>query len=162
MRLYRNKKGVSTVISTILMIMVVMVGMSVAFSYVVFYSDNYKAGTGSSVLESLTIEDVWIQPANLADTVNITVYNTGTSTNLGTSSGVAITVANVYVNGTALTNPLSSTSPIDFSKNYVISAGSHVTIKCQSTISYFVPGETYVFKIVTMRGSNFEATPTRY
>jgi flagellin-like protein len=85
-KLYRNKKALSPVISTILMIMVVMVGMSVAFSYVVVYSDTYKAGIGGSVLESLTIEDIWIQPNNNVNTVNITVYNSATSTNLGTDS----------------------------------------------------------------------------
>ena len=66
-----------------------MVGMSIAFSYVVFYSDNYKAGTGSSILESMTIEDVWIQDSH---TVQISVYNTGTQTNLGTDAGVDIMV----------------------------------------------------------------------
>ena len=57
-KLYRNKKGLSTVISTILMIMVVMVGMSLLFAYVAVYAQNYKAGIGSSVMESLTIEDI--------------------------------------------------------------------------------------------------------
>ena len=51
--LKNNKKAVSPVIATILMIMVVMVGMSIAFSYVVVYSDNYKSGAGSSVLRVL-------------------------------------------------------------------------------------------------------------
>jgi FlaG/FlaF family flagellin (archaellin) len=152
-KLYRNKKGLSTVISTILMIMVVMVGMSVAFSYVVFYSDNFKAGIGSSVLESMTIEDIWIQYPN---TANITVYNTGTKANLGTDTGVDLTVATIYVNGTALTNPSGNT--INFN-SYTVSAGSHVTIKGQWSQS-FQSGNTYDFKIVTLRGSNFEAQYT--
>ncbi|HVP92188.1 MAG TPA: hypothetical protein VMS94_00445, partial [Acidobacteriota bacterium] len=84
-KLCRNKKGLSTVISTILMIMVVMVGMSVAFTYVVFYAGNYQAGMGSSVLESLTVEDVWIKDTQ---TVQLSVYNTGTKSNLGTDVGV--------------------------------------------------------------------------
>lgn len=156
-KLYRSKKGLSPVISTILMIMVVMVGMSVAFSYVVVYSDTYKAGIGSSVLESLTIEDIWIQSDN---TVNITAYNSATSTNLGTDSGVAITVSTIYVNGTALLNPISNT--LEFSKNYVINPGSHITIKANAISGFFVTGNTYVFKIVTTRGSNFETQPTKY
>jgi hypothetical protein len=137
------------------MIMVVMVGMSVAFSYVVVYSDTYKAGIGSSVLESLTIEDVWIQSGT---TVNITVYNSATGTNLGTDSGMTITVATIYVNGTALLNPVSNN--IEF-KNYVISPGNHVTIMANIQ-SVFNVRDTYVFKIVTTRGSNFVSPPTKY
>ena len=156
-KLYRNKKALSPVISTILMIMVVMVGMSVAFSYVVVYSDTYKAGIGGSVLESLTIEDIWIQPNNNVNTVNITVYNSATSTNLGTDSGVTITIATVYVNGTALMNP--SLNSINF-KNYVISPGSHMTIQGNSSAGFFNPGDNYQFKIVTLRGSNFASQPT--
>ena len=82
-KLYRNKKGLSTVISTILMIVVVMVGMTLLFAYVTVYASNYQTGIGSSILESVTIEDVWIQNSN---TVQLTVYNTGTATNLGTNA----------------------------------------------------------------------------
>ena len=72
-KLYRNKNGISPVISTILMILVVMVGMSMVFAYVTVYASSYQAGVGSSILESMTIEDVWIQNSN---TVQISVYNT--------------------------------------------------------------------------------------
>ena len=94
------------------MILVVMVGMSIVFAYVTVYSSSYQAGVGSSVLESMTIEDVWIQPNNMQNAVNITVYNTSTSTNLGTNSGLNITISGIYVNGEALINPSKST--IDF------------------------------------------------
>ena len=59
-RLLRNKRALSPVISTVLMILVVMIGMSVVFSSVVFYADSYRAGAGSAVLESLTVEDTWL------------------------------------------------------------------------------------------------------
>ena len=42
------------------MIVVVMVGMTILFAYVAVYAQNYQAGVGSSILESMTIEDVWI------------------------------------------------------------------------------------------------------
>ena len=130
------------------MIMVVMVGMSVAFSYVVVYSDNYKAGVGSSVLESLTIEDVWIQ----GSTVQISVDNTGTQANLGANSGLDITIATIYANGTALTTSPNGNN-IEF--NTLVSAGTHKPV-----VGYwsgtFQSGANYNFKIVTSRGSNFE------
>ena len=90
------------------------------FAYVIFYADNYKAGIGSSILESLTIEDVWITDPQ---TVQLTVYNTGTATNLGTN--VDLTVAAIYVNGMALTTS-SSSNTINF--NELIGAGDHVAI----------------------------------
>ena len=150
-KLYRNKKGLSTVISTILMIVVVMVGMTLLFAYVAVYADNYKAGIGSSILESLTIEDVWITGPQ---TVQLSVYNTGTTTNLGTN--VDLTVAAIYVNGTALTTS-SSSNNINF--NELIGAGDHVPIDGYCSEG-FQSGNTYDFKIVTMRGSNFEAQYT--
>jgi hypothetical protein len=147
-RLYRNKKGLSTVISTILMILVVMVGMSILFAYVAVYADNYKTGIGSSVLESLTIEDVWIQTPQ---SVQLSVYNTGTQANLGTD--VSLTVATIYANGTALNNP--SSNSINF--NQLVGAGGRASIPAQCPNGFqFTLGNTYDFKIVTLRGSNFE------
>lgn len=151
-KLYRNKKGLSTVISTILMIMVVMVGMSILFAYVAVYAQNYKAGIGSSVLEHLTVEDVWIKGSD-SHTVQLSVYNVGTKANLGTN--VDLTVATIYVNGTALINP--SSNNINF--NQLVSAGSHIAIVGRWSES-FQSGNTYDFKIVTMRGSNFEVQYT--
>jgi len=140
------------------MIMVVMIGMTIAFAAVVEYSNSYKAGLGSSVLESLTIEDVWIfSPSN--NTVNITLYNVATQTNLQADSGVDTTIEAIYVNGTALTNPL--TNDISFT-DYVITAGSHVTVMGFSSPGFFQSGNSYIFKVVTVRGSNFESQPIEY
>jgi len=152
-KLYRNKRALSTVISTILMIVVVMVGMTILFAYVTVYANNYQTGTGSSILESMTIEDVWIQNSTY---VQLTVYNTGTATNLGTN--VNLEVAAIYVNNTALTTGSSS---INF--GYTIYAGTHFTIDAYLPLppvgpwsAGFQSGNTYAFKIVTVRGSNFE------
>jgi hypothetical protein len=135
------------------------------FSYVTFYTQNYQAGTGSSILESLTIEDVWIQPPTntLSNTINITVYNAGAPANyLGTGSGVVITLDQIYVNGSLpLTNPLAPapwTNTINFN-NIKINPGRHVTIEGQYS-GTFTPGSTYDFKIVTSRGSTFGAQYT--
>lgn len=147
-KLYRNKRGLSTVISTILMIVVVMVGMTLLFAYVDVYARNYQTGVGSSILESATIEDVWIFQDS--HTVQLTVYNTGTATNLGTN--LDLTIAAIYVNNVALTTGPSSNG-INF--NELIGAGDHVPINCYYSAG-FQPGVAYNFKIVTVRGSNFE------
>ena len=61
-RLFKNKKAVSPVIATVLMIMVTMAGMTILFGFVTSYSQIYKEGAGSQVLELLTVEDIWINP----------------------------------------------------------------------------------------------------
>ena len=88
------------------------------------------------------------------NTVQLSVYNTGTATNLGTN--VDLTVAAIYVNGTALTTSSSSNS-INF--NVLIGAGDHVPIDGYCSEG-FQSGNTYDFKIVTVRGSNFEVQYT--
>ncbi|HUK85329.1 MAG TPA: archaellin/type IV pilin N-terminal domain-containing protein [Candidatus Acidoferrum sp.] len=146
-KLYRNKKGISPVISTILMIMVAMVGMSVAFSYVVVYSDTYKAGVGSSVLESLTIEDIWFRSDTGAynNVVTIGLYNSGE---------IGAIVKTIYVNGIAATNGSS-----DYNLNINIPVGQHIQVTVQG-LSSWTPGTKYDFKITTMRGSNFDKSIT--
>ena len=140
------------------MIVVVMVGMTILFAYVAVYAQNYQTGVGSSILESMTIEDVWIQNSN---TVQLTVFNTGTATNLGTN--IDVTVVAIYVDGTALTTS-STSNNINF--NVLVGAGDHVTIDgylpavVGPLSGGFISGVTYDFKIVTLRGSNFEAKYT--
>lgn len=155
-KLFRSEKAVSVIISTILMIMVVMIGMTIVFSAVVFYADNYQAKQGSSILESLTIEDVWI--TNAKD-VQLSLYNTATPANLGTDSGLVISVATIFVNGTAL-NPISNSHTIDFSN--AINPGARAVICCQYSVGTFASGNTYVFKVVTGRGSDFVSQPVEY
>jgi flagellin-like protein len=167
-RLFRNKKAVSPVVATVLMILVTMAGMSILFGFVISYSDSYKAGIGGSVLESLTVEDIWFKDSN---NVQISLYNSGTMLNLGRD--VDLTVATVYVSdvsnlgvSSALINPDSNV--INFKR--LITAGEHypgihsdgqpnLPINCRFDQG-FVHGNTYSFKIVTMRGSNFEAQAT--
>jgi FlaG/FlaF family flagellin (archaellin) len=159
--LFKNKRAASTVIATILMIMVTMVGMGVAFAAVIVYCDTYRNGAGSAVLESLTVEDVWIQSGN---TVQITLYSSATAANLGTDSGIDSTIAAIYANGTALTSTIDSkitqANPRDF-RDYTVTAGSHFTIEGKSTTG-FTPGNVYTFKVVTVRGASFQSLPIEY
>ena len=145
-RLYRNKKAVSPVIATMLMILVVMIGMTVAFSYVVFYTDNYKAGVGSSVLETLTIEDVWYEPNTNPDyplhKIHVTVYNPATKANMGYD--VNLEVSMIYLDGSALADV--NAGPVK--------AGEHVTFT-GTRIRSLDSGQDYIIQVTTLRGSNF-------
>jgi FlaG/FlaF family flagellin (archaellin) len=144
-KLYRNKRALSTVISTILMIMVVMIGMSLLFAYVAVYAQNYKDGIGGAVMESLTIEDISLNSTapgsnSYGNQVKLWVYNTGK---------VDIEITSLYVNGIALTNASQ------FNFNIKVPVGSHVPITVQAP-SDWVSNYDYTFKIITFRGSIFE------
>jgi flagellin-like protein len=143
---FSERRAVSPVIATVLMILITMVGMTLLFAFVTSYSDSYKAGVGSSVLESLTTEDVWLSPNSgpgvhyYTDMVNITVYNTGK---------IDSTINSIYVNGTAL----AVKGLVNL--NIPVPVGAHVNITAQ-WYQPWVTGYTYTFKIETQRGSNFE------
>ena len=136
-----NKRGISNIVSTLLMILVVMVGMGLLFAYLTTYVANYQIGSGSSVLESMTVEDVWFKNATQDE---IWVYNVGK---------VGFTITSIYVN---------ATPPGDFTVNSnsepsVVPVGGHADVLI--TLSQpWSNGVAYSFKIVTSRGSAFSET----
>jgi hypothetical protein len=125
------------VIGTILMIMIVMIGMSILFGALIVYSDNFRSGRGSSVLESITIEHVQFTSPN---TAKLWLYNTGQ---------IDLEVSNIYVNGQMATlqiTPLTNTVLIEQGKHYDALTVNGVNFKVG----------TNDFKIVTIRGTGFE------
>jgi flagellin-like protein len=139
-KLFRNRKAVSPVIATVLMIMVTMAGMTILFGFVISYSDSYKAGIGSSIKESLTIEDVWFR----GSTVEIWIYNVGK---------LPVTVKAIYVNGLNLgvTSFDGNTVTNALNINGEIPLNGHVKV-----IATYSGSSPIVFKIATERGSTFE------
>jgi flagellin-like protein len=161
-RLIKNKKAVSPVIATVLMIMVTMAGMAILFGFVISYSDSYKAGIGSSVMESLTVEDIWLSPNSPTynSEVQISVYNAGK---------VDSTITSIYINGLKLTD----SNQIDGNFNLKISVpaaywdgskwlGGHP----EGPITLYWPnhvwqaGTTYTFTVATQKGSTFDVMYT--
>ena len=124
------------------MILVTMAGMAILFGFVISYSDAYKAGVGSSVMESITIEDIWLSPNSPTynSQVQITVYNVGK---------VDSTITSAYVNGLALTK----SGNLNLKESITI--GQHLTISLNWN-QPFVHGQQYTFKISTQSGSNFD------
>ena len=129
MRLFRNRRAVSPVLSTVLMILVVITGMSLLFAFFVNYTRDFQTGSGSAVLESMTVEDVWFTNPNGPQ---VWVYNVGK---------VSLTITSVYVD-----------DQLDSSPNIEIKTGQHQPITVGSAYS----GCT--IKIVTARGSAFEGS----
>jgi flagellin-like protein len=159
-RLFKNKKAVSPVIATVLMILVTMAGMTILFAFVSSYSVSYKEGIGGSVLESLTIEDVWVS----GSTVQVSVYNVATKANLGTD--VDFKVAAIYVDDVALINNRGNLDPnspdynpnkgtINFNEQ-LVSAGTHMTFTCYSSNPFGSGTHEHDITIATLRGSNFK------
>ena len=142
-KLRRNKKAVSNVIGTILMILVVAIGMSILFGFFVTFVKDYQAGRGSSVMELVSIEDVWFRfnPDGTVANVTIWLYNYGK---------VDVTVNAFYVNGQSIVDFNSLTIPI----------GEHNNTTVEPMNGGWVSGITYDFKFVTERGSTFEGNYT--
>jgi flagellin-like protein len=145
-RLSNNRKAVSPVIASVLMILITMIGMTLLFAFVTSYSDTYKAGVGSSVMESITVEDIWLSPkSSLYDnTVQISLYNTGK---------VDSVIASIYVNGSALVTVGSTNTNLGLK----IPVGLNLPVMAQwPRVTNWEPKNTYTFKITTQRGSSFE------
>ncbi|UCH02442.1 MAG: hypothetical protein JSV20_01225 [Candidatus Bathyarchaeota archaeon] len=132
-QLLKNKRALSPVIAAVVMILVTTIGMSILFAFFVNYTRDYQLGSGSSVLESFVIEDVWIKDSY---TVEIWVYNVGE---------VDFTITNVYVNDFAVTENFQVTVAIGSHENFTVTPSLGLTL-----------GNNYLFKIVTARGSAVE------
>lgn len=149
-RLVRNNKALSPVLSSVLMILVVVIGMSVLFAYFVNYATDFQLGSGSSVLESIVVEDAWFKNPT---SIELHVYNVGK---------VDSTINSVYVND--LPAPSFQLNSVYFHgrqatgavSNRIIPVNGHANV----TVTLFSPGWdshiVYDIKIVTARGSGFE------
>jgi len=144
--LSNNRKAVSPVIASVLMILITMIGMTLLFAFVTSYSDSYKAGVGSSVMESITVEDIWLSPhlPSYDNTVQISLYNTGK---------IDSVISSIYVNGSAMVNVGSANTNLGLP----IPVGKSLNVTAQwPQVQNWVTQNTYTFKINTKRGSTFE------
>ena len=135
-RLPRNKRAVTPVVAAVIMILVTTIGMSVLLGFFVNYARDFQLGSGSAVLESFVVEDVWVQDA---DTVKVWVYNVGK---------VDFSITDVYINdfrGFIVQNVVN------------VEVGEHANFtvipSTQSPLNVDVPN---LFRIVTARGSAVE------
>jgi hypothetical protein len=68
-----HRKGVSHIFSNVLILLIIIVASSLAFSYVANYVGDYQTGRGAMLLQRLLFEDVWFKDNQII----ITVYNYG-------------------------------------------------------------------------------------
>jgi hypothetical protein len=131
MRKLSKRTAVSSVLGTILMVLVVVVGMSLAFAYFVSFVKDYQAGRGASTMELVSVEDVWFNGGG--NSIEMWLYNYGK---------LDVTIGTFYVDGQQV-----SLIGVD------VPIGGHVPVTVQRQ---WFPGLTYHFKLVTDRGSVFE------
>lgn len=135
-KLRRSKRAVSPVLSTVILVLIVVIGMSFIFAFFVDYVRDYQEGRGSSVMELLEIEDVHFF-AN--DSVEIWLYNYGE---------IDLEIDAVYVNGLSMNTTTLYT-------DWILNPYQHK----QFIVSFpydWVSDFSYSFKFVTVRGSSVE------
>jgi flagellin-like protein len=137
-RIRANRRAVSPIIATVLMILIVMAGMTILFAFVGSYTQGFQSGSGSAVLESLTFEDVWFTDSN--QQMSIWVYNTGKAD---------VTLNLVYVNGASV--PMYYQNLTLLHSNNLVKMGDHFQI-----IVFPQQASSYTVRITTQRGSGFE------
>jgi hypothetical protein len=136
-RLFRNRRALSPVLSAVFMILIVVTGMSILFAFFVNYAGNFQRGSGSAVLESLAVEDVWFGHP-LPNKSEVWVYNFGK---------VDLTISSVYINGQLVSIEPSSLD---------IPVGGHGNLTLTASYSFQREPTSYTFKIVTQRGTVLE------
>ncbi len=134
-RLLKSTRAVSPVFTTVLLILVVVLGMSMAFAYLVSYVKDFQIGRGSAAMELFCIEDVWFKGVGGSGPIEISVYNYGK---------VDVNVTGLYVNG----QPIGFNQP---SGHLAIPIGGHGNV---TTVNVRLdPDVPYYFRLVTERGS---------
>ena len=123
--------------------------MSIAFAYVAIYSQNYQSGVGSSVLESLTVEDVCFNSTD----INHAIYSNQATVSIYNSGQVGATINGVFVDGNAT---IQAAGPNNFNFHIYLPVGQHTVLHLQGPYSQWFSGVSYDFKVTTMRGSSFD------
>jgi flagellin-like protein len=131
-----DRRAVSPVFGTVIMVLIVVLGMSLVFAFFVDYVGDYQRGRGSSVMELMEIEDVYFSGVSR---VEVWLYNFGE---------IEVEVDSVYVNGLPVTFSASGGS-------VVIVPSGHLKLTVFLSGDW-VPDLSYVFRIVTERGSAVE------
>jgi hypothetical protein len=108
--------------------LVVVIGMSVAFGFFVTFVRDYQAGRGGSVMELVSIEDVWFKADN--STVEIWLYNYGK---------VNVKMNAAYIDSQSI-NFTSTEIPV----------GKHMNM---TLFTWWTSGTPYHFRLITERGA---------
>ena len=155
-RFGRDRRAVSVVLGTVIMVLIVVLGMSLVFAFFVDYVSDYQTGRGSSVMELVEIEDVYFRGVG---GVEVWLYNYGK---------IEFEVDSVYVNGLLVNKTdfnfcnvsyLSGEKVVldDVDGDGSVEVIPYAHAKFNVTLSGgWVSDMSYVFRFVTERGSAVE------
>jgi flagellin-like protein len=130
----RGVRGVSPILGSVIMILIVVIAMGAVFAFFVDYVGDYQQGQGSAVMELVEIEDVFFN--STSGSADVWLYNYGE---------IEFRLDSVYVNGLNATLSESvAVLPLEHAKFSVDVSGG------------WLPGASYVFRFVTERGSAVE------
>ena len=127
-----NNRGVTPVLSSLLLTVVVVAAMAIATTATYVITNNLR----DTMSERVIIEDVWFN--NQTRTIDIYIRNIGKT---------AIQVKAVYVNYTSQ----------NFTKPFNLEIGQH---KWLSIYEVWTPGSLYHVNMVTTRGTHVEEYST--
>jgi flagellin-like protein len=135
-RIAKNVQGFSPVFTTVLMLLMVVIGMSVTFAYFTIYVSDFQVGRGSAPMELIEIEDVWFIDNQ---TIRVTLYNYGR--------------VDIQINSLFIDDILAEFSNVDgYNNTLTLGVRAHEEI----VVPYNVTLNTsYQFKLVTHRGTAF-------
>jgi flagellin-like protein len=143
-----DRRAVSPVLSTVILVLLVVLGMSLVFAFFVDYVGDYQRGRGSSVMELVEIEDVYFWGV---DSVNVTLYNYGE---------IEFEVDAIYVNGLSVNFDFTGKSSVelyDVDEDDSVEVVPYAHAKYNMTLSGDWSSDVaYVFRVVTERGSAVE------
>lgn len=88
---FEDRKGISVLVSNVLMLLIVVVAASIVFAFVNLYVNNYQKESGAALMERLLIEDVWFKNGK---NIEIAVYNYGK---------IDSEIIMIFINGKSLT-----------------------------------------------------------
>lgn len=151
MRKFRgNKRAISPVFSTVILVLIVVIGMSAVFSFFVGYVSDYQSGRGSSVMELLDIEDVFFNSTDTSS-VDVWLYNYGE---------IEVELDAVFVNGLPVNftfYPASARELGDFDGDGAVDilTFSHVKYNLSLWLNWDAK-PIHVFRFVTKRGTIVE------
>ncbi|MEM1565797.1 MAG: hypothetical protein QW510_01740 [Candidatus Bathyarchaeia archaeon] len=130
LRLLKDKRAISPVLSNLLLMVVAVAAMSIAAATTYVVTANLREVMG----ERFIVEDVWFNNETGVNQISVYIRNTGK---------VSITISAVYINNT----PTYSFARLD------LGLGSHGWLN----ITYpWESGSAYRIKIVTLRGNSLE------
>jgi len=127
MRVFRDKRGITPVLSNLLLTVVAVAAMAIATTATYVITTNLR----ENMSERIVIEDLWFIDSN--NDINVYLHNIGK---------VALRISAVYINGTR--HPFAPTP-------FVLEIGEHdwLNVSCPC-----VSGNIYHVNIVTTRGTH--------